>query len=62
MIRVGDRVIVESPNGDRAGVVVYQRMRPPEFREPEAFSVQLDGVSHAGVIVPVEKCRLEVLG
>lgn len=64
--RKGDRVEVMWRGADGIvsrclGVVLYQRLRPPEYREPEAVSVRLDGRAYhsadAGSIFPAECVR-----
>ena len=57
MFNQGDRVIVTLSNTSKTGVVQYKRMKPPEFREVECYSVKLDGVNHTGTIVPASIVR-----
>ena len=50
-VKPGDRV--QTPHGP--GTVVYQRMAPPDYTEPRAFSVVLDDLAekpgYSGTII-----------
>lgn len=54
-LTTGDRVY--TPQG--VGVVVYRRMRPPEFSAVACYSVKLDGREHAGAIFAAELVHAE---
>lgn len=46
---------MRTPHGD--GTIVYGRFAPPNFANPVAYSVRLDGRDHSGTIVAARDVR-----
>lgn len=55
-MKPGDRVATRHG----LGVILYQRMAPPDYAQPAVFSVRLDAKQHeagyTGTIIPVDQC------
>jgi hypothetical protein len=47
--------LVMTPKGE--GLVMYVRMAPPDWREPEAYSISFAVGYHMGSIFPAEQVK-----
>ena len=57
----GAKVIVQIDGQPIPGTIVYQRLAPPNYMVPEAFSIMLDGKNNSSMFLAKDVKFLETV-